>query len=425
MSGVEIGPHHAAAALALAHGDPLAALNGVSGDAGAHARALRGIALAQLQEFDAAERELRAATAAFSAAGEALYETRALAALAEIGVARRELGTSLDALAAAADRLQSAGDERNAAWARLVRVRALFLVGAVELASVELRAVAARLPEGEPALRAAFDLARAAAAARRLSDHALADLDAALGKLAHDEHPLLAAELTAHREALAAPLAKLEVSGRIDDVTLGELASVYRRGDVRPPALGAASRWLVVDAIARRVGFCGEDFVDLASRGVLFLLLLELARAWPRAVATTTLCATVFGAATDDASYRERCRVEIARLRALLPTGVQIEAQAGAWALATHSDVPVAITELRAERSTLMALLADGAAWAARDLASAIGSSQRSVQRALRELADQGHVRAVGRARTQRWVADDGGLGIASQMFLVSLLDPR
>ena len=45
--------HHHTAARALSCGDPLAALNAVAGDESGHGLALRGIALAQLQELDA------------------------------------------------------------------------------------------------------------------------------------------------------------------------------------------------------------------------------------------------------------------------------------------------------------------------------------------------------------------------------------
>jgi len=71
---VQPEPHHDAAARALASGDPLAALNAVAGDESGHGRALRGIALAQLDELDDARRELRAAAEALRDAP--LYRAR-------------------------------------------------------------------------------------------------------------------------------------------------------------------------------------------------------------------------------------------------------------------------------------------------------------------------------------------------------------
>ena len=137
---MEPGRHHFDAAQRLAHGDALGALNAISGDEGGHARALRGIALAQLEELEAAQRELRLAARAFEA--QPLYHARALAALAEVAAARREIGTALDALATAADRLAEVGDRRNAAWMRLVRARVLVLIGALSEARSELTTVA-------------------------------------------------------------------------------------------------------------------------------------------------------------------------------------------------------------------------------------------------------------------------------------------
>ena len=56
------------------------------------------------------------------------------------------------------------------------------------------------------------------------------------------------------------------------------------------------------------------------------------------------------------------------------------------------------------EACSLLALLSDGAAWSTSALALALGASQRTVQRALAELAAEGRVRSIGRARTQRWL---------------------
>ncbi len=57
------------------------------------------------------------------------------------------------------------------------------------------------------------------------------------------------------------------------------------------------------------------------------------------------------------------------------------------------------------EQGAILALLADGMAWSTSSLAMALGASQRTVQRALGELALAGQARAVGQARAQRWLA--------------------
>ena len=55
--------------------------------------------------------------------------------------------------------------------------------------------------------------------------------------------------------------------------------------------------------------------------------------------------------------------------------------------------------------AALLALLADGEAWSTSALALALGSSQRTVQRALAALEEAGQVRALGRGRSQRWLS--------------------
>ena len=428
---MEPRPHHLEAADRLAHGDALGALNAIAGDEDGHAHALRGIALAQLEELDAAQRELRLAAQTFE--DHPLYHARALAALAEVSAARREIGTALDALATAADRLAEVGDRRNAAWMRLVRVRLLVLIGALSEARAELATVAEGLaadPKGDPVLRSTHGLARASVAIRELeTEDALAALDQALTELTHSDdgaavaHPLLSAELEAHRGALTRPVARRTLSGRVQRLTVPELATVFA-GSRDGAALAKARAWWVIDAIAGRFGRAGEDLRDLASRAVPFALLVELGRVWPEAMATDTLIARVFGGPPDDESYRDRCRVEIDRLRRLLPSACRIDPAGRAWRLVVPNDESVVVVELEAEGDTLTALLADGQPWAARDLALAIGASQRSVQRSLRSLVRRGEVESVGRARAQRWVSTRATSGIATQMFLVSLLAP-
>ena len=50
------------------------------------------------------------------------------------------------------------------------------------------------------------------------------------------------------------------------------------------------------------------------------------------------------------------------------------------------------------------AFLADGESWSSSALALALGSSQRTVQRALDSLAAAGKVQSFGRGRARRWV---------------------
>jgi DNA-binding transcriptional ArsR family regulator len=55
--------------------------------------------------------------------------------------------------------------------------------------------------------------------------------------------------------------------------------------------------------------------------------------------------------------------------------------------------------------ASVLALLADGEAWSTSALGLALGSSQRTVQRALAALEQAGQVRALGGGRSRRWLS--------------------
>ena len=65
----------------------------------------------------------------------------------------------------------------------------------------------------------------------------------------------------------------------------------------------------------------------------------------------------------------------------------------------------VLVPPIDGDEASLVALLADGAAWSTSALALALGDSQRTVQRALAGLEAAGRVRSIGRTRAQRWLA--------------------
>ena len=68
-------------------------------------------------------------------------------------------------------------------------------------------------------------------------------------------------------------------------------------------------------------------------------------------------------------------------------------------------DVAVLAPPTDGDHAAVLALLSDGEAWSSSALALALGTSQRTVQRALDELATSNKVRSVGRARARRWLA--------------------
>ena len=117
--------------------------------------------------------------------------------------------------------------------------------------------------------------------------------------------------------------------------------------------------------------------------------------------------ARAFGIRRPDESHRARLRVEIGRLRALVAALARIEATARGFALAprTADAVVVLAPPVEDEQASLLALLADGAAWSTSALALALGASQRTVQRALAGLKEAGRVRSIGCARSRRWLS--------------------
>ncbi len=123
------------------------------------------------------------------------------------------------------------------------------------------------------------------------------------------------------------------------------------------------------------------------------------------------LIARAFRTRRPDETHHARLRVEMGRLRALLarlsPMPARIEATARGFALVPPSGqgVVLLVPPIDGEHASLLALLADGAAWSTSALALALDASQRTVERALSELQAAGNVRSIGRARAQRWLA--------------------
>jgi hypothetical protein len=146
--------------------------------------------------------------------------------------------------------------------------------------------------------------------------------------------------------------------------------------------------------------------VSLASRPVLFELARALGEAWPRDVPRDVLLARAFGAKLADESHRARLRVEIGRLRRMLRTLATISATKNGFLLepCAAREVAVLTRPVEDEHGAVLAFLTDGESWSSSALALAIGTSQRSVQRALDSLAAAGRVQAFGRARARRWM---------------------
>jgi len=382
----------AAAARALATGDALGALKRVALREDPPALALRGIAMAQLGEHPRARELLRRAARGFGA-HEELARARCVVAEAEVALAMRDLGGSPRTLVAAAAALEARDDQVNALQARLIAARRLLLLGRLEEAAEVLARFAGRaLP---PSLAAVAELATAELALRSLR---IGPAQEALAR-AHDAAtrarvPALLAEVVEARAAFDRPAARRLFCGGEEPLRLDAVAALL------------ASDALVLDACRRGLRL-GDVWRTLARRPVLFALAYALAEAWPGDVERHALIAHAFRTRRPDETHRARLRVEIGRLRGLVGAVAGIEATSRGFALRPHGgrEVVVIAPPIDSDQGSLLALLADGAAWSTSALALALGASQRTAQRALVELEAAGRVRSIGRARARRWLA--------------------
>lgn len=436
-----------AAARALAAGDALGALKRVALREDPPALALRGIAMAQLGEYPRARELLRRAARGFGAR-EALAHARCIVAEAEVALAMRDLGGAPRVLTAAAATLEARGDRANALQARLIAARRLLLLGRLDDAAAALAAVGAApgpgpgrqiRPAGElgralgeecaahrsapvkradgtqpaqpesaarggisfhtdglpPSLLAVAELTAAELALRALRVNA-AQAALARARAAADRArvPALLAEVDEAQAMLARPAARRLFPGGEEMLRLDQVAALL------------ASDALVVDACRRGLR-AGRQWQTLARRPVLFALARALAEAWPGDADRKALIACAFRTRRPDESHLVRLRVEIGRLRALVSDLASVEATARGFALRPRNgrEVVLLVPPIDGEQASLVALLADGAAWSTSALALALGASQRTVQRMLAELEAAGRVRALGQARARRWRA--------------------
>ena len=380
-----------AAARALAAGDPIGALKRVALRDDAAALALRGIAMAQLGDLPRAKALLRSAARAFGPK-EAVARARCVVAEAEVAFASRDLGWSPTALDAARATLEARGDRVNAAHARYLELRRLLLIGRLDEAERALAELdPAPLP---PPLRTAHELTVAGVAMRRLrtteARAALARAERAAGEA---RIPALTAEVEGARRLLNTPAARLIATGGERPLLLEEVEALL------------ASKALVVDACRHVVRHDGA-VVSLAGRPVLFALARALGEAWPGDAPRDALIARAFGSKFTDESHRARLRVEVGRLRAALRTLADVSATKRGFVLTPRRarEVVVLARPVDEEHAAVLAFLGDGESWSSSALSLALGTSQRTVQRALDSLAAAGKVQSCGHGRARRWV---------------------
>ncbi|HJR58182.1 MAG TPA: hypothetical protein VJ813_02240, partial [Vicinamibacterales bacterium] len=207
--------------------------------------------------------------------------------------------------------------------------------------------------------------------------------------------PALTAEVDSAVHVLNTPAARLIASGEERLLLLEEVEALL------------ASNTFVVDG-CRHVVRDARTVVSLARRPVLFALVRALGEVWPGDVPRDTLVARAFGAKRADESHRARLRVEVGRLRAKLRTLASVSATKRGFSLAPRRAREVVVlarpAEIDEEHAAVLALLADGESWSSSALALALGTSQRTVQRALDSLAAAGKVQSFGRGRARRWM---------------------
>ena len=311
---------------------------------------------------------------------------------AEIALASRDLTWPVKSLDAACATLEAHGDRLNAAHARYLEVRRLLLISRLDDAEHSLAVLdPTKLP---PVLKAVHELVVAGIALRRLKTKAARDA-IARARLAASQAdiPALTAEVESASLVLNTPAARLIANGAERTLLLEDVEALQ------------ASEALVVDACRYAVGTAGQA-VSLASRPVLFELARALGEAWPAGVPRDVLLARAFGARLADESHRARLRVEIGRLRKMLRPLATISATKSGFLLAPcrAREVVVLARPVEDEHGAVLAFLTDGESWSSSALALALGTSQRTVQRALDSLAATGRVQAFGRARARRWM---------------------
>jgi hypothetical protein len=295
-------------------------------------------------------------------------------------------------LAQAAAALEARADRANALQARLIAVRRLLLLGRLTEAEAALARI--DVSGSAPSLLAVAELAAAELALRSLRTAPARAARARARQAAERARvPALLAEVAEATAAVVRPAARRGVAGHERPLRLADVEALH------------ASGALIVDACRRAVS-AGATRLPLARRPILLALALALAEAWPHDAERRVLIERAFRTRRPDDTHRARLRVELGRLRALVKPLARIEATERGFKLTTKRE-PVVVLKppIDGDEASLLALLADGAAWSTSALALALDTSQRTVQRALVELEAAKRVRSIGRARAQRWLS--------------------
>jgi hypothetical protein len=318
---------------------------------------------------------------------------RCVVAEAEIALASRELGWPSKALEAARATLDAHGDRVNATHARYLELRRLLLIG--------------RVDEAEHAL-AKFDPSHLPATSRTVHELIVAGIAVRRVDTTAARAALVRAEDAARRAGIPALMAEVEGAAHVLDSPAARLIAHREERLLALQEVEAllASNALIVDACRHVVRQQGT-VISLTTRPVLFTLVRTLAQAWPADVPRNVLIASAFRAKHADESHRARLRVEMGRLRGAIRvlTGVSATKQGFALVPPRGREVVVLARPIEEKHAAVLAFLADGESWSSSALALALGASQRSVQRALDALGEEGKVQSLGGGRARRWTA--------------------
>ena len=380
-----------AAAAGLRRGDPLFVLRSTQTLTSPAAAALRGAALAQLEEFEDALACLSFASTSALAQGKRQLWACAELATAEIELSTRELSCAETRLSRCAAELEE--DQDNRCFAAVLRARLELLRGNPQAALGHLAVSEA----GDHLLVQALTLLARAEAALALgrADDCVTALAAAKSCAQQARHGYLLAEIEVGEARLRLPAARLSDSAGERVISVLDLARL-RAERTDGVILDATTQRLL--APSTKPG--PHVVVRLAKRPSLFRLLASLAE--PGGPHEPDQLLLALGVRRANESQRARLRVEMGRLRGLLPPPLRIVMGAGGYRL-----VGSEVTQLKplgvCPFPELMAMLSDGCEWRCEELASALGHNRRWVQRGLSKLHEEGLIRRLGSARQTRW----------------------
>ena len=387
----------------------MGALAFVGHASGPRERALRGIALVQLREYDRAKADLAYALDAFDLAGNAGDAARAAAALAEIELQARNVPAARETLRLQRRRLVELRDWVNTAYIEILLVRLAVLAGEVDTGLAGLRRLDALTDQIPPEQRrpiaafASLAAGEAARARRAFGDSERCYLRAEA--LNQGRNRLMAEEVTDALAGLRLPKIQWTIDG-----------SARWMSEVELERHEGTHEGLVIDLISGRARQPLSQGGSTVLEGRFSLLRLAGALSGTEPRSARELFEDTYGVRYRNASHHARLKVAISRLRKVLGSQAVVHTGKG-WRLGLEQ-VAVVVAAPADPIARIHARLGDGEAWSSAALSTAVGLSKRHTQRALRELGETGRVEIIGAGRATRYRIAGMRVAIASPMLL-------